>query len=350
MPMIVEGRAKILTNGIFYNPRMRFCRDLDVLLYSVLEADEYLDALAATGVRGIRAMLEANYRAVFNDINPKAVEVIRRNLNLNGLDAEIYNTDANVLMRERRFEHIDLDPFGSPSHFIDSACYSVKKYLSVTATDTAALCGSATRSGLRKYAMFAVKTDVYHEIGLRALIGFIAREATKYEKVVEVAASWAKEHYYRVHLKIKKSTAGSADVYENIGYIFYCKRCFAKVVSPMNGECYERCRCGERYIMIGPLWLNELKNKDVVKSMYKKADSTAKKFLERLCNELDIPTAYNIHDIARSLKVQSPKINAVIEMLKERGYKASKTHYSGFCIKTDADVNEIKEILLTLNT
>ena len=347
--MIVEGRAKIITDGVFYNPRMKFCRDLDMLLYSVLDANEYLDALAGTGIRGIRAMLEANYKAIFNDIDSKAVEVIKRNLDINGLDAEVHNMDANVLMRERKFEHIDLDPFGTPSYFIDTACYSARKYLSVTATDTAALCGSATRSGLRKYGIFAIKTDSYHEIGLRALIGFIAREATKYEKIIKVVASWAKEHYYRVHLKLKKSTAKSADIYDKIGYIFYCRRCYSKVIAPMNGKCYERCKCGEKYIMIGPLWLDELKDRGAIESMYNKADTHTRKFLERIRNELDIPLAYNIHDIARALRVQSPKMDLLIEKLKERGYEASRVHYSGFCIKTNADIREIKDILLTLN-
>lgn len=347
--MIFEGKARILTNGVFYNPRMRFCRDLDMLLYSELDTKEYLDALSATGVRGIRAMLEANCNAIFNDIDPKAVEIIKKNLEINGLSAEVHNRDANVLMRERKFEHIDLDPFGTPSYFIDTACYSAKKYLSITATDTSALCGSATRSGLRKYSVFAVKIDAYHEIGLRALIGFIAREATKYEKVIEVLASWAKEHYYRVHLKVKKSTAKSADIYKKIGYLFYCKRCYSKRVAPMNGECYDRCECGEKLTMIGPIWLGELKNSEIIKSMCKKADKQAKKFLERLKDELDLPTAYNIHDIARGLGIKIPKMDLIIEKLRENGFLASRTHYSGFCIKTNANTKDIKEVLLALN-
>ena len=184
--MITEGFAKINIEGVFYNPKMRFCRDLDMLVFRSLNSHEYLDALAASGVRGIRAALEAEYQPIFNDWDRNAVETIKRNLKLNNIDAEVHNRDATILMRERKFYHIDLDPFGSPSEFIDSACFSTLKYLSITATDTAALCGSATLSGLRKYSSFAKKTEYYPEVGVRMLIGKVAREITKYDKSIEV--------------------------------------------------------------------------------------------------------------------------------------------------------------------
>ncbi|RLI70341.1 tRNA (guanine(10)-N(2))-dimethyltransferase, partial [Archaeoglobales archaeon] len=223
--VIEEGLAKICIDNVFYNPRMRFCRDLDMLLFKNLEKHEYLDALAASGVRGIRAALEADYQPIFNDWDLKAIEVIKKNLKFNGINAEIYNKDASLLMRERKFKHIDIDPFGSPSEFIDSACYSVLKYLSVTATDTAALCGSATNSGLRKYSAFAKKTEYYPEVGVRILIGKIAREITKYDKAFEVILCWAREHYYRIPLKVVKSTSKAGKLYKDVGYLFHCFNC-----------------------------------------------------------------------------------------------------------------------------
>ncbi len=217
--MVVEGKAKIKTNGVFYNPRMRFCRDLDMLVFSCLDCSDTLDALAASGVRGIRAMLEVGCSVTFNDRDPRAVEVIKENLQLNGLEAEVICSEASLLMRSRSFGHIDIDPFGTPAHLIDSACFSAKRFLSVTATDTSALCGSASGAGLKKYASFAIKTDTYHETGLRMLIGFIVREATKYEKVLRPLISWAREHYYRVHFSIRKSTSMSSKIYEKLGFI-----------------------------------------------------------------------------------------------------------------------------------
>ncbi|MET1123786.1 MAG: tRNA (guanine(10)-N(2))-dimethyltransferase [Archaeoglobaceae archaeon] len=344
---LIEGKAKLIVEGVFYNPRMKFCRDLDMCVFSAVDSKELLDALAASGVRGIRAALEAGKEVLFNDRDPKAVEVIRKNLEINGISAEVFCEEANLLMRRRHFEHIDLDPFGSPSHFVDSACFSARRYLSVTATDTAALCGSSTSSGLRKYAAFAVKSDAYHEIGLRMLIGFLCREATKYEKVVEPIASWAMEHYYRVHVGLRRSTSLSAKVYEKVGHVFYCDRCNAKFAVPM-GDSREFCRCGNRLVAMGPLWLGELKSVEVVKKASEVAEGRARKFLDSLAEECDAPTVYNLQRIAQRLKVNTPKTDEVVERLREMGYEASKTHYCGFCVRTDAEIEEVEKVISSL--
>lgn len=347
--MIEEGKAKIITDGVFYNPRMRFCRDVDVLVFSAMDSTEYLDTLAASGVRGIRAALESSKKSVFNDISPTAVEVIRKNLKLNGLEAEVYCKDASVLLREKKFQHVDIDPFGSPAAFIDSACFSAKKFLSVTATDTAALCGSATNSGLKKYSAYAVKTDVYHEIGLRMLIGFVVREATKYEKALMPLLSWAKEHYYRVHFRVKKSTSQAGKIYGKIGYINFCPKCLRKEIFAIGDEHESRCRCGQKFIMLGSLWIGELKQTDFASRVCSTAEGRLKEFLERLCNEIDAPKAYNLQRMASMLAERVPSTADVVRELRDMGYQASKTHYCGFCIKTDADAEILAKIIKFLS-
>ncbi len=361
--MIVEGKAKIkLAEGVFYNPKMTFCRHLDVLAYKVISESEgkvrSLDALSATGVRGIRARLEAGFIPTFNDKNPKAVELIRENLKLNGIEAEVFNRDAVALMRENRFTHIDLDPFGSPAEFIDTACVSALKYLSVTATDTAALCGSAPVAGLRKYAIYAEKTEFYPELGLRTLIGKIVREATKYDKAIEVLVSWAKEHYYRVHLKLRRSVALAGKIYEKVGYLFYCFECGNREWVPMDGSSLERCKCGGKFKMIGPLWLGELHDKNFVTRMIERVDEMEvtdsvkeklEKFLRSILDEIDVPFAYTTHHLAKMLKVSPPQVLRIVEELRKAGFRASRVHYSGFGFKTDANIDEVKKIVLALN-
>jgi len=345
---VEEGRVKINVKDVFYNPRMRFCRDLDVLVFKSLEEKrEFLDALAGTGIRGIRAKVEGDYEnVVFNDRDLRAVEVIRENLKLNGIEGEVYNKDANILMRERRFWHIDLDPFGTPSEFMDSASYSVKKYLSITATDTAAFCGSATESGLRKYFVFSEMTDIYHEVGLRAFIGYIARELAKYEKGLDVLVCWAREHYYRVHLRVKKSLRESKKSIKNLGYLLYCPICLNRGFIGL-GECVENCECGYRFRVYGPIWLGSIRDEEVVEKMLKYAEENVEKFVRSLSEELDIPLAYNIHSLSKKLKINPPKMENVIESLRERGFKASRAHYSGVVVKTDA---KLKDLISLLNS
>ena len=352
--IINEGLAKISIEGVFYNPKMKFCRDLDMILFKSLNSHEYLDALAASGVRGIRAALEADYQPIFNDWNKKAVEVIRKNLELNCINAEVYNKDASSLMRERKFYHIDIDPFGSPSEFIDSACFSALKYLSVTATDTAALCGSATLSGLRKYSAFARKTEYYNEVGIRMLIGKIAREITKYDKALEVIACWAKEHYYRVHLKVFRSTSKSGKLYEKIGYLLHCFNCLNRIWFPMNGEIKEKCKCGSKFTLIGPLWIGELQNKNLIEKAIEIERSGLRrekilKFFERIKNEIDVPFYYDVHEISRKMKIAPPTMEKIMLEFEREGFKISKTRFSPLSFKTDAKIDDVKKLLLKIS-
>lgn len=346
MQKIREGKAEIIVDkGVFYNPRMKFCRDMDILVFSHLKSKDYLDALSATGIRGIRAKLEVNYEPVFNDRSRKACSLIKKNLELNGIEAEVLSMDASVLMRRRHFGHVDIDPFGSPAEFIDSACLSAIKFLSVTATDTAALCGSANVSGLRKYSAFAIKIDCYPEVGLRMLIGKIARELTKYDKGAEVLVSWAKEHYYRVHLKVKKSVSFAGKIYRKIGYLFYCSKCGRKEWASMLDCETLPCRCTNPLKIIGPLWLGEIDKKDFTANLVEKSDGEKFKLLNSILNELEIPFHYDIHVISKIARTSPPKIHRLKEEIENKGYLFSRTRFSGTSFKTDADIEEIVDIV-----
>ncbi len=88
-----------------------------------------------------------------------------------------------MLLHEQKFHIVDIDPFGTPSPFLDAASASVWNMLSVTATDTAPLCGAHMKAGIRKYAAVPLNTEYHSEMGgLRVLLGACARELAKHEK------------------------------------------------------------------------------------------------------------------------------------------------------------------------
>ncbi|MFO7968133.1 MAG: tRNA (guanine(10)-N(2))-dimethyltransferase [Archaeoglobaceae archaeon] len=352
--MIREGKAEIYVDDVFYNPKMKFCRDMDMLIFSQLPTREYLDALAATGIRGIRAALECGFDVTFNDKNWDAHRVITKNVEHNGVRGEVVGMNAPTLMTQRYFQHVDLDPFGSPSEFVDPACNSATRYLSVTATDTAALCGSSRVSGLRKYSAFALKTDYYPEVGLRMLIGKIARETTKYDKGIEVVISWTREHYYRVHLKIKKSVSFAGKLFNKIGYLFHCWNCGRRTWSSMKDAKAPLCGCGSPYTIMGPLWLGELHNRKFVSSIVDKVDGEGiddergkllYRLLHRIEGELEIPFHYDLHLVSKAAVTSPPKMRDLKEMMEDAGYQFSPTRFSGTSFKTEADVEEIIKLL-----
>ena len=52
--------------------------------------------------------------------------------------------------------------------------------------------------------------------------------------------------------------------------------------------------------------------------------------------ELPLSSHYDYHLLARSLAVSPPPIDTVLEQLRSAGYAASRTHFSGTGVKTDA--------------
>ncbi|RLG22931.1 hypothetical protein DRN72_00350 [Methanosarcinales archaeon] len=69
-------------------------RDLTVCVVSLLQEAEnisYLDALAATGIRGLRVANESGAEVVLNDWNKEAYELCVRNTQLCGRKVEVLN-------------------------------------------------------------------------------------------------------------------------------------------------------------------------------------------------------------------------------------------------------------------
>jgi len=62
------------------------------------------------------------------------------------------------------------------------------------------------------------------------------------------------------------------------------------------------------------------------------------------------PTYYVIDKICDKLNIHSIKIEEVILKLREKGFSAFKTHFKGSGLKTNANINELKNILKELSS
>ncbi|KAI7742753.1 hypothetical protein M8C21_022031 [Ambrosia artemisiifolia] len=117
-----------------------------------LKPPRVLEALSASGLRALRYAREVEEieQVVALDNDKASVEACRRNIKFNGAVAsakvESNLADARVYMltHPKEFDVVDLDPYGSPSVFLDSAVQSIADggLLMCTATDMAVLCGS----------------------------------------------------------------------------------------------------------------------------------------------------------------------------------------------------------------
>lgn len=355
---------------VFYNPHMEMNRDLSILAIQVFQKEQnreinICDLFGGSGIRGVRYKNEIDGvgEVSINDISETANHYERHNIELNNLsDVEVYQHDASMFLRLKRgeFDVIDIDPFGTPSPFLDSAGYCARRnsLLCVTATDTSALCGTYKEPCIRKYNSKPYKSEYCHENGIRILAGFVALTLSKYAKYIEVKMSHSTEHYMRLYLEIKKGSKRTDESLKNMGYISHCKHCLHRQVSHgLASPIEEVCPvCGEKLIHAGPLWLGSIQDKNFIQKMidetnHKKinTEKEALKLLNSCLTEADAPvTFYDVHSICKSLKVSAPKLDLIFDELKNEGFHAVKTHFNPLGIKTNAEIKDFEKILIKL--
>jgi len=358
---ITEGNTKVLVfkkrvskkgpgskeKGPFYNPAMELNRDLSVLLVQWLincskKHMKLLDGLASSGIRGIRLVneVEGDFDVTINDWNEEAHALIKKNLEHCKLkNAVASNKNLSTLLSENCYHYIDIDPFGSPAYFIDSALRSIYSdgIIACTATDTATLCGVYPKVCLRRYGARPFHSSVMHEIGLRILLGFICREAGKYDKGIEPLVCHASDHYFRAYVRIRNDIEYANESIEKLKYIGSDKLNFSR-----NNPSAD----------IGPLWMGKLQNKHVVQELrtilFEKQIGTKHelwKLLSLLEEEADAPAFfYTVESLASSSKGSIPKMKIIFGRLQSLDYDVVRTHFSPTGFKTDASIDEIKKI------
>lgn len=376
---IKEGLVEVITPEfskisskapVFYNPVMEMNRDLSILAIKTYRENsgreiEICDAFGGSGIRGIRYAREIDKvkNVLINDINPLAIQYIRENIKLNQLNnVNVSKDDANILFRKcmGKFDVVDIDPFGTPSPFIESAGIGIKSggLLCSTATDTSSLCGTYKEPCVRKYSAMPLKTEYCHEIGIRILTGFIARTLAKFKKCIEVKFAHSSEHYMRIYTLIHKGAKITDQSLKNIGYILHCPNCLNRritrgITPPVGQKC---SFCENKFKTAGPLWCGEIEDKDFIKKMLENMkknkinqENKVLKLLNFAYNESNAPaTYYDLHEICRNLRISAPKLNEVLSLLEKKGYFASRTHFKPTGIKTDAPITILKEIITFL--
>ncbi len=291
-----------------------------------------------------------------NDINPKAIDLIRENAKLNGADVYIENRDANSLLLAESFDFIDLDPFGPPVRFLDCAFSSVRNngVLAVTATDTSALCGTYPNACKRKYDAVPLRTDYYNESGLRLLIAFVARVGLRYGKGIEPFFSHCTRHYFRTYVRVRRGSQAVKNTMQSLGYLWHCysslRRGFSSSLDGLStlpvGEC-------QNLRLAGPMWAGEFSQASFCSSLKEEllngefnTKKEASKIAELVGLEQDVTLPYyDVHKLLRKLKKPARSMESIQEALREGGFNASRTHFSGTGIRTDAPIEFLESTI-----
>ena len=329
-------------------------RDITIILLHILRRTgeipersiRVLDGMGATGIRGLRIAKEFDgCQVTINDINPRAVELIKKNIKISGLDNVTSTTgDVRNILSQERFDYVDIDPFGTPAPFIEYALYSLGRegVLAITATDTATLYGSYPQTCLRRYDSLSMRCYLSHEIGLRILCGFVIRKAAIRGFCARPIFSYVHDHYYRIFFMVSKNVKETDEILEEIQFVLFDKNAHKWHFIERN----HIHRWGDLNSdlpkdadLAGPLFIGGLihsRIKEMVSSRdleilcegFKKCEKY-KKLLDRLWKEADaMPFFYCTHEIGRSVRGAPAPINKILQRLEERGISGYRTHFS----------------------
>ena len=398
---------------MFHNPAMSGSRTRSVLLLQhcieaglLGEGTIYaLDGLSASGLRARRWLNElpaqsaARISAAMGDMDPVALEWAMRcheefppEHGEGELLPHLGDLRKSVLEHGRHW--IDIDPYGSPLPFLDTAIQSLARrgVAEISATDSAALTGSSKNALLRRYGA-RVRTDgLAHDSGLRVLLATVARTAARHERAIEPLLSIWESHHLRVSVRVRRSVERANDIEESIGW---------RVASPTAEEVSSSIQAGmhpdtgldslpmhcllplshpvnrsDKRIS-GPMWIGPLGQSGAMASMTEEralelcgpssieddpagwSDKDFERERRRVARSIrhiseeavtiDAPHLILVDDLASWLGSGSPPSpSGMVEALCETGHRAAVAHYGKPAFRTDAPWDEIARTALSI--
>ncbi|MBI5036616.1 hypothetical protein HZC09_04705 [Candidatus Micrarchaeota archaeon] len=233
---------------------------------------------------------------------------------------------------------VEVDPFGTPAPFMAHALELLgdKGLLSVTATDLATLCGRNSKPVERRYRAETLYLEYSHEIALRIILGKIVREANARGFKAKPLFSFYRDHYVKFFVLVEKEKQK-----QELGFVSHCFKCGNRVEGK-KAKCY----CGHTFKHAGPLWVGETSDLDIVEAMAQKTENEkTKKFLETIANEQFFPPYFfDVHKTVKRTGTPVKPMADYLGKLKEKGFKAERTHYAPTAFKTNASFKDVLSV------
>uniref|UniRef100_A0A8B9KRL8 tRNA (guanine(26)-N(2))-dimethyltransferase n=1 Tax=Astyanax mexicanus TaxID=7994 RepID=A0A8B9KRL8_ASTMX len=328
-----------------------------------------LEGLAASGLRSVRFALEVpGLKSVTaNDCSAKAAALIARNAKYNNVAHLLHASqkDASMLMYEmrgkkERYDVIDLDPYGSPSPFLDAAVQAVSEggLLCITCTDMAVMAGNSGETCYSKYGSVSLKSKYCHELALRIILHSLDQRANVYQRYIEPLLSVT---YNSLTTPFHKQ----ALVYNCVGCgAFHIQRMGKRILQgkhmkfsaatgpPVGMNCDH---CGQRHQLGGPVWAEPIHNLEFVQKVLAAVSGNPSRFgtskriegvLSMVTEELqDIPLYYVLDQLSSTVHCNTPAMLQFRSALLHAGYKVSFSHACKNAVKTDAPAGVLWDIM-----
>ena len=342
-----------------------------------------LEALAASGIRSMRFGLEIPgvKNIVANDFSQDAVDMIKKNIKCNSLEKLVTPSfgDACKVMYENKdngFDVIDLDPYGSPSIFLDSAIQAVSEggLMCVTATDMANLCGNAPEACHSKYGSMAIRTDYCHEMAMRIVLQSINSHANRHCRYIVPLLSISADFYIRMFVRVYTGAQAMKDSVTKLALVHRCCGCgdfhlerlaekvptkneHFKVVPKKGSNVPNQCvHCSHAFVTTGPVWADPIHNKVFVSKVINYITENQGLFntydrilgMLTMCEEEnDHPLYYTEDGLAKLIHGHMFKSIDLRSAILNAGYDVSASHAKMLSLKTNAPMQFLLDMLRT---
>jgi tRNA (guanine26-N2/guanine27-N2)-dimethyltransferase len=388
-----------------------------------------LDALSATGLRAVRYAREIPFATsiVANDLLPAATKAIELNVKHNRLEDKIKAITGNAVshmyevggdrcrddkgrpLPNKKYDVIDLDPYGTAAPFLDAAVQAVHEdggLLCVTCTDPGVWASNGyPEKCFSLYGGIPMKGVHSHEAGLRLILHAIATSAARYGLAMEPLLSLSIDYYARVFVRIYKSPADVKFLAGRTMMVYNCdtgcgawttqliarnklapnksgKGHFWKHSFAMSLGASENCsHCGMKTHMAGPMFAGPIHSPDFIKSILDGLPSVSKdtyQTTDRIEGMLTLalgetlppleedensptltkktqrydPATVDLYPfffipsiLGKVFHCLTPHENALRGALKHQGYRVTRSHAKAGSIKTDAPWSVIWEVM-----
>ena len=325
-----------------------------------------LDGMAGCGIRALRYGLEAGAAEVWaNDADPDRWPLLRANLaplqqgdrSLQLSCCTAQKLLAACLLRERRFDLVDLDAFGAPLALLPLALEAVAfdGVLYLASSDGRSPTGHDRVAAIRRLGASARAHPASWELALRLQLGALARSAWTLGRGLEPLFSFSEGRTFRTAVRLRRRPAPGEE--GQLGVLAHCHGCGDQQVQPLlRLRRWQACLCGSQgappLAVSGPLWIGPLQHPATLTAMGRQALASpatlalpSARLLASLQSDPGEPArCWPLAEIARHLGGGPPRLERLQVALRLAGYRAGASGVMPAQIRSDAPWRELLAI------
>lgn len=354
VPSVSLTRVPPPTAPVFFNPVASLNRDVSVAITAASGGSTFCDSMAGVGARGVRVANEVGRieKVTLVEFNAAALGAAKESAALNRVagKCEFSDSETTAYLSSRfrgdeKFDCVDVDPFGTPVRQLQAGLGATAGggILSVTATDTAVLCGVYHRVSERRYGALPLHNHFSHETGIRLLAGVLARTGAQVDVGIEPVFAHSTRHYIRLYVKVAPGASSADETLERLGFVSWCPHCgHTASLDEVQKSCPD---CGKKARGAGPIWLRGLTAPKLLRGARESAARLNLPRAAELVGSLEgidefPPWSFSIEEASSSLKVATVPEALACQALAEAGWKAMRTPFEKTGVKTDAPYKE----------